>query len=466
MKQRMNRRDFLRLSAGLATGTLIAACAPATPAPPAAEQATATPAPAQPTATPVPAQPAATSAPAAAKKQLLFWDQFGAEATAVDEMVANFNKAHPDIEVKRESQPNMRDILKTALDAGTGPDVLYYDTGPGFAGVLARAGLLLPLDDAYAQYGWNQRIFKWAKERTVFDGKTYGIGHELEFVGTFYNQRIFKEQGLSEPKTHEEFLGMCDKLKKAGLIPIAFSDQDKWPAGHMLSVFAGNIAGKDKLAAAISAKVPWNDPDFVQAIQIFFVDMNKAGYFVPEVNAVTYDDANMLLYSGKAATTITGTWQVDPFTNPDNMPDPVGFFFYPSIGGKPIAPPAGLGSGYFVSKATKYPDAAFQFMDYLMSKEAAKYWIEGLAKIPPIAVNAADYKISDLMRFCINALQQNAEKMSYNIDVLTPDNFNTMMFDGFQEVLAGTKTAKQQADDLEKAMQEAKAAGKVMDITR
>ncbi len=446
MQQRMNRRDFLRLSAGLATGALVAACVPTTPAPPVVKK-------------------AAEATPVAAKKPILFWDQFGEEATAVDEMVANFNKTHPDIEVKRESQPNMRDILKTALDAGTGPDIMYYDTGPGFAGVLARAGLLLPLDDAYVQYGWDKRIFKWARERTVFDGKTYGIGHELEFIGTFYNKRIFEEQGLSEPKTHEDFLGICEKLKGAGLIPIAFADQNKWPAGHMFSVFSGNIAGKDKLAAAISGEVPWNDPDFVEAIQIFFVDMNKAGYLIPDVNAVTYDDANMLFYSGKAATNITGTWMVEDYTNPDVMPDPVGFFFYPSIHGKPIAPPAGLGSGYFISKATKYPDESMQFLDYLMSKEAAKYWIEGLAKIPPIEVNAADYQISDLMRFCIEALQQHAQEMSYNIDVLTPDNFNTMMFDGFQEVLAGTKTAQQQADDLEKAMQEAKAAGKVMDIT-
>jgi raffinose/stachyose/melibiose transport system substrate-binding protein len=359
----------------------------------------------------------------------------------------------------------MRDILKTALTAGTGPDVMYYDTGPGFAGVLARAGLLLPLDDAYVQYGWDKRIFKWAKDRTAFDGKTYGIGHELEFVGTFYNKKVFEEKGWSEPKTHDDYMGLCDNMKKAGLIPSAFSDQDKWPAGHMLSVFAGNIAGKEKLAQAISAKVPWNDPDFVQAIQTFFVDMNKAGYFVPDVNAVTYNDAQMLFYTGKAGTCITGTWKVADYTNPDVMTDPVGFFFYPSIGGKPIAPPAGLGSGYFISQATKYATESMQLLDYLMSTEAAKGWIEGLAKIPPIQVNAADYKVSDLMRFCIEALQQNSEAMGYNIDVLTPDNFNTMMFDGFQEVLGGTKSAQQQADDLETAMQEAKAAGKVVDIT-
>jgi hypothetical protein len=40
-----------------------------------------------------------------------------------------------------------------------------------------------------------------------------------------------------------------------------------------------------------------------------------------------------------------------------------------------------------------------------------------------------------------------------------------MMFDGFQEVLAGTKTAQEQADDLEKAMAEARETGAVMDIT-
>ena len=50
--------------------------------------------------------------------------------------------------------------------------------------------------------------------------------------------------------------------------------------------------------------------------------------------------------------------------------------------------------------------------------------------------------------------------------VLTPENFNTIMFDGFQEVLGGTKSAKQQADDLEKAMQDAKKENKVFDITK
>ena len=321
MKPGMSRREFLRLSAGLAAGAVVAACGPA--ATPSTSQGGGTAAEGQGTAPDAPAattaaqgggaeQDAATgitsrATAAPGKTQILYWDRFQEESTVLDEMVAKFNQANPDIQVVRESQPQMRDILRTALDAGQGPDIMYYDTGPGFAGVLARAGLLLPLDEPYGKYGWNERVFPLAKERATFDGKAYGLGHALEVVGVFYNKKIFEEQGLSEPKTHDELLQVADKLKGAGLIPIGFANQEKWPAGHTFSIFSGNIAGKQKLEQAISGEVAWNDPDFVQAIQIPFVDMNKAGYFIPEINAITYDDWNSLLYAGKAATSLTGT---------------------------------------------------------------------------------------------------------------------------------------------------------------
>ena len=72
----------------------------------------------------------------------------------MDKIVADFNAAHPNIEVTRESYQIPKpcsDVLKTALGSGTGPDIFYYNLGPGFAGVLAKAGLLMPLDDAYAE---------------------------------------------------------------------------------------------------------------------------------------------------------------------------------------------------------------------------------------------------------------------------------------------------------------------------
>jgi len=288
----------------------------------------------------------------------------------------------------------------------------------------------------------------------------------LEFVGLFYNQRIFDENGITEPKTHDEFMALTEKLKTAGLVPLSFGNQDKWPAGHTFSVFSGNSAGKDKLAQAISGEVPWNDEDFVRAIQIPFADWVEAGIYNSDVNAVTYDDSNLLFYNGTAAARLTGSWMIQDFTNPDVMADPVRFFFYPAISSDvPIAPPAGLGSGYFVAKAAKSPEASFKFLDFLFSDATARDWLEGQSMIPPLQLNPEDYKISDLLKFTLNVIKESGDTMGFNIDVLTPDNFNTMMFDGFQEVIGGTKTAQQQADDLEAAMKDAKEAGKVMDIT-
>ena len=36
----------------------------------------------------------------------------------------------------------MRDFARTTIEAGEGPDIMYYDAGPGFMGILATAGLL------------------------------------------------------------------------------------------------------------------------------------------------------------------------------------------------------------------------------------------------------------------------------------------------------------------------------------
>ena len=80
---------------------------------------------------------------------LTVWDQFtGPETTAVDKIYHNFMAAHPTIKIRREAMQTdqMRQTVKTALASGTGPDIIFYDAGPGYAGVLANAGLLRPLD--------------------------------------------------------------------------------------------------------------------------------------------------------------------------------------------------------------------------------------------------------------------------------------------------------------------------------
>ena len=54
-----------------------------------------------------------------------------------------------------------------------------------------------------------------------------------------------------------------------------------------------------------------------------------------------------------------------------------------------------------------------------------------------------------------------AGAFGYNIDVLTPANFNEVMFSGFQEVLAGTRSPAEQSVALQDAWATAKKQGKI-----
>ncbi|MCL4384970.1 MAG: extracellular solute-binding protein [Actinobacteria bacterium] len=388
----------------------------------------------------------------AKKITLHIWDTFTEEnqSAGMDKMISKFQESNPNIEIVREAQTidDMRPVLQTALASGMGPDIMYYDTGPGYAGVLAKAGLLLELDTAYKDNGWNNRIFNWTKERVTFNGKTYGIGNEVEFIGVYYNKKIFNELGVGEPKTYEEFTQICNKAKAAGYTPIAFADGDKWPAYHQFSIMANNIAGKEKLDRVLFDEGTWNDPDFIKAIQIFFVDMNKAGYFLSDTTAIKYEDGNAVFYSGKAAMHMTGTWLISEITA--NAKDfETGFFFFPSIEGKPILPPGGLGSGYFISSKTANPVEAIKFLDYLFSEENAKMWLENMSIIPPIIVNTEGLNLSPLMKFAVNAVS--GVPLGYNIDVLAGDQFNNTQADGYQAVLLGKKTPEVLIKELQSA---------------
>jgi raffinose/stachyose/melibiose transport system substrate-binding protein len=385
---------------------------------------------------------------------LVVWDQFYEETTnpGMEELVAAFEEANPNITIERQAYnfQDMHDVLRTALASGTGPDVFYYGGGAGFLGPLVDAGLVMPLEDAYETQGWNDYIFEWTKRDSTFDEHVYGIGNELEFIGVYYNMDIFEELGLEVPTTYEEFIAVCDAVKEAGYIPIAFADGPGWPAYHQFSIMTNNLLGKDRIEEALFGEGRWDDPDVIRGIQMFFVDMNQAGYFIPETTAVSYEDGNALFYNGMAAMHMTGTWLIGDIV--ENMPDTnVGFFFFPSIDGGEVLPPGGLGSVYFISSATEHPDEAIAFLDFLFDPANARIWMEDIHRIPPYAVDTTDFDLPDLMKFAVQALQE--VQLGYNIDVLTPQAFNDAMLNGFQGVLLGDVTPEEVAAQLQAAME-------------
>jgi hypothetical protein len=89
--------------------------------------------------------------------------------------------------------------------------------------------------------------------------------------------------------------------------------------------------------------------------------------------------------------------------------------------------------------------------------------METFNTIPAHPVDTKGLDVPPLFKQVLDDLSKSTEAgaFGYNIDVLTPANFNEVMFSGFQEVLAGTRSPGEQAAALQDAWATAKKQGKI-----
>jgi raffinose/stachyose/melibiose transport system substrate-binding protein len=388
----------------------------------------------------------------------------GTEETATQEravteiQVNRFEEQHPQYTLEREAikSDEIRKVIQSRLRSDEPPDVFTYDTGPGFGGVLAEAGLLLPLEDAYQQRGWG--IYEWAKQRATYNGTVYGVPDQVEEIIVYYNKDLMPEV----PKTVDELRQIANELKGQGIIPFAFGNLEQWPAGHLFSIGVSNVLGREGLDNILYANGRWDIPEVEEAINLLFREFVESGYYPDGLSSLSSDGANALFYTGEAAMNPTGTWLVPEIVQ--TVQDfEVGFFPFPSIEGSGISPPAGLGSGLFVAKKASTPRGAIDFIDYLLEESTARLAIETLNVIPAQPVNPQGLEVPELFKEVLEDLSTTPEAQSfgYNIDVLAPQSFNEVMFNGFQEVLKGTRSTVEQAAALQNAWARAKKQGKI-----
>lgn len=370
------------------------------------------------------------------------------QLTAIKSDIANFEKKSG-VTIKLSVLPGdtVRTVLQTQLRSGNGPDVFQYDTGPGFAGVLAKAGLLYDLTDQYQKR--NYPIYDWAKKVVTFDGKVMGLPDQIEEVGLFYNKDLLASHGLQAPTSLDDLDRVSTALKSAGVTPLTLGDKEGWEGGHLLSMSLTSRVGAGAEKALITDKGDWSGRDVVASLDTW-KQLSDKGFFPPSPAAITYDNANALFYSGKAAMNPTGTWLVQDIST--NSKANIGFEPFPGPDGKGV-PTTGLGSGTFMSAKASDPAAALKFMDYLTSKEHGESEISQYL-IPAYPVDTSGLSTAPLFKQVLEdtaGYATGSGEVGQNIDVVSSDTFNKAMWDGIQGILSGTATPDQVAKNLQTA---------------
>ena len=367
----------------------------------------------------------------------------------LEDHLADFTKESGiEVEVEQLDIDTMRTVLQTQLRSEEGPDVFGWGSGPASGGALAEAGLLYDLTEAYEENDWE--VYDFAKERVTYDGKVYGIPGEMETVGLYYNKGIFEDLGIEAPQSLDDLREVSGTISEAGLIPMAFGDQEGWPGSHLLSMALSSAVGADGMEALLSGEQSWDSPEVVEALT-FWKEANDNGWLGEDPVSVDYDTMTSLYLSGEAAMIPTGSWFINDLAVGADFES--AYVPFPSKDGEGIFA-GGLGSGPFVSANTDDPEGAIQLMDFLASEEHGQWVVENLQTIPPRPVDTEGLDVDPLLAEVldqVSSLAEGGSDLGYNIDVLMPEAFNQAMFDGMQAVLTGQQTPEEVAASMQAA---------------
>ncbi|MDV7215994.1 extracellular solute-binding protein [Streptomyces prunicolor] len=232
------------------------------------------------------------------------------DQTILKQSVDAYNKDHPDakITLRLFSNNEYMQKLRVAFDANQAPD-LFFNWGGGALNDYVKAGKVdvLNATDVNAD-----RYTDSVMQSATFEGKVYGVPvNGLAPVVLYYNKKVLSDADVQPPKTYDGLLAAVKKLKGKGVTPLSLAANSKWPTLMYLEYLVDRTGGSRVFARIASGDAAtWKDQSVTKANQKL-QDLAKAGAFGNNTSSVSYDQgaSTALLYRGKAAMEVMGTWE-------------------------------------------------------------------------------------------------------------------------------------------------------------
>jgi multiple sugar transport system substrate-binding protein len=362
----VTRRGFLRVG-GIAFGVgLLSACAPGLQAP-------------SPTQAPASANAGSTPAaggspgqlnngqPATLRLASWQWDD-PAYKPFWDQTTQAFSQKYPNIKFDKYSFPidQLFDKLNTDFAAGSPPDLVEL-TGFNIFDYASK-DVLEPLDGYWA----GTDIANVIKDQTtypVWNGKQYALNLSARTLQLYVNTQLFDAKNVKLPTTLDEFTSAAKALTDAskdqfGLVLVNVAHSRLYES--ILLFTAGQTSGAH---FSKSGKPALNSPDVVNSVT-YFKSLFDAGVMpkgVKDANA-QYSYFN----SGQAAMSIDGAWYIAVLKS--QGPEVFKTTKVLSIPTQTHATTGGVNNVISIAKASKYKEAAAEYLRFITDPKWAQLW--------------------------------------------------------------------------------------------
>ena len=360
----------------------------------------------------------------------------------------------PDIKITYEyvSVDDFSDTLLSQLKDGKGPDIIEVG---GETRMLANAGYLLDLTNQpfvklYAHSGLSPFIA---------NDKIYATPLQSWYEGIFYNKKIFDDNGISVPRSLDQFIAIHGILESKGIKPqtmgaASWEPMMKQSIGVVNNEFYSDPANKN-FDNEFNEGTAFLADAWLDAVTAWSEVIHQ-GCLTPDMLDVSYDEALAEFASGGAAMWESGPWAVNDIIAINlDMETQLRMFPIPGLTEGPGWLVGGPGSALAINAKSKYVDQALKVLELTATPEAQEALIKDNAGSSFLVGVTAD--LGEIYADCEEAFQAGNVYAPW----VAVWEFGNSIVEGYgkslQEVLAGNKTIKQaleNADEINRAMRE------------
>ncbi len=232
--------------------------------------------------------------------------------------------------------------------------------------------------DSFSYKCFNDQSIAWA-------GYLNAITEQPNIGGIFYDKDAFENAGITaEPKTWAEFLDACQKLKDAGVGPLA---QDSAYCDFAFYHTLVRYLGEAKIEE-LTMNGGWSGTAAEQAAQDI-IDLRTAGYLADGAPDEFPSSQNKIGF-GQAAMVICADYVTAEVNGNTGTQVNWGLFNYPAVDGGADNGAAYMGANSLaITSYSKNPQAAFDFILFLTTGEYGQKLADEAHQIPADSRNTA-----------------------------------------------------------------------------
>lgn len=255
----------------------------------------------------------ASAAHAGPTAEVIHWWTSGGESAAVKQVAQAYRDAGGTwVDTAIAGGDQSRAVTINRIIGGNPPTAAQFNTSKQFLDIIEE-DMLGTVDDVARRDHWDQVLPAPIVDVIKVRGHWYAVPMNLHMLTwIWYSKAAFAKAGIArEPASMDELFADLDKLKAAGLIPLAHGGQ-AWQENLLFSMVLANLGGRDLYLKVIRDRDQAAiRSDAFRKVLVAFKRLQ--GYVDPASPGRNWNDATALVIAGKAGMQIMGDWAKGEF---------------------------------------------------------------------------------------------------------------------------------------------------------